>query len=90
MAQNTSFLNPLLLWNWQRRQSMRRTAGHINVKKMKTVQTKIFYRCKKVSQRNPIQCSTSALLILKSENQEVEIHKILCAHDHKPRIFSVS
>ena len=53
----------------------------------KTGQTKIFYRCKKMTQLNPIQCSTGALLILKSKSHEVEIHKTLSAHYNIPRIF---
>ena len=56
----------------------------------KTQESKIFYRCNKVVQRNPIQCSTGLVLILKADSQEVEVHRTLCAHDHIARIFSVS
>ena len=56
----------------------------------KTQESKIFYRCNKVVQRNPIQCSTGLVLILKADSQEVEVHRTLCAHDHIARVFSVS
>ena len=47
----------------------------------KTQESKIFFRCNKVVQRNPIQCSTGLVLILKANSQEVEVHRTLCAHE---------
>ena len=39
----------------------------------KSNQTKIFYRCNKVKQRNKIQCSTGLVIIYLADSLEVEI-----------------
>ena len=59
-------------------------------KKVEKNITKHYYRCNKVKQRSPRQCSTGLVLILKAESQEVELHRTLCAHDHIEKVVSVS
>ena len=59
-------------------------------KKVEKNITKQYYRCNKVKQRCPRQCSTGLVLILKAESQEVELHRTLCAHDHIEKVVSVS
>jgi hypothetical protein len=59
-------------------------------KKVEKNITKQYYRCNKVKQRCPRQCSTGLVLILKGESQEVELHRTLCAHDHIEKVISVS
>ena len=46
----------------------------INKKVEKNI-TKHYYRCNKVKQRSPRQCSTGLVLILKAQSQEVELHR---------------
>ena len=59
-------------------------------KKVEKNINKHYYRCNKVKQRSPRQCSTGLVLILKAESQEVELHRTLCAHDHIEKVVSVS
>ena len=56
----------------------------------KSKQTKIFYRCNKVTQRKKLQCSTGPMILCLAYSQAVEIHKTLCAQDHIPRVYYVS
>ena len=45
-------------------------------KKVEKLVTKHYYRCNKVKQRCPRQCSTGLVLILKAESQEVELQRL--------------
>jgi hypothetical protein len=48
------------------------------------------YRCNRVRYREKKQCCTGCLIISPANTTKVEVHRTICAHDHREKVLSVS